>query len=57
VEAISESRGCTKLSGFGLDHYNSQYFPSFYFFDAIWDNPKGGVIIDHPEVDRRTGNI
>src|SRR5574341_2590781 len=44
--------------GFELDEYKDEYFPDFFFFEALWDNPNAGsVVAGHYAVDRRTGEV
>lgn len=57
-KAVESVESGNKLPGFGLDPYKDDYFPDFYFFEALWDNPgPGSGVIGHYAVDPRMGDV
>jgi hypothetical protein len=47
-----------RLPSFGVEAYESQDDPSFYFFTAVWaGEPNGSVVIGNFAVDRATGDV
>ena len=57
VLEVSQEQGSTKLPGFGIENSQDSYFPEFYFFDALWNNPDGSVVIGHFAVDPQTADV
>jgi len=57
VTAFFKDRGSTKAPGFELDKYTDPYFPEFWSFQGIFDNPGGSVNLGFYAVDRKTGDV
>jgi hypothetical protein len=58
VISALEENGATKLKNFNLELMKNSLDPSFYSFEATWNNAKGGSnIIGHYVVDPQTGDV
>jgi hypothetical protein len=58
VISVLEENGAAKLKNFNLESMKDSLDPTFYFFEATWNNTKGGSnIIGHYAVDPPTGDV
>jgi len=55
--AALQTKGYTKLPGFGLESYPSAHAPEFYFFQAVRYNPGGSASLGHYAVNQWTGDV
>jgi len=58
VSKALEQGDATKLPGFALQQEpDDTYYPGFYNFSALWNNPGGNNVIGFYAVDRATGDV
>jgi hypothetical protein len=57
ISALKANTRYTQAPGFDLDSFDDPYFPGFYAFEALWDNPSGSVHLGAYNVNRRTADV